>query len=371
MRFRALDSWRGICALLVAAHHLEARGFIYWQPLVRNAWLFVDFFFVLSGFVVTHAYGEKLSKGWQVRDFVIRRFGRLWPLHVSVLAALVLIELSYWLISQPQSPAIARAAFTADRSLFAVVTNLFLVQSLGVHDYDTWNGPSWSISTEFFTYLIFATLCVTVPKRTPRMIGCAILAALGVAILLKFSRYGMRETFHWGIARCVYGFFFGTLSYEIWRRRSARIFAGTLAESIVITIVVAFISFVPGQPALEHLATPLFAFAVLVFAAEEGLVSRVLITRPGAALGRWSYSIYMVHTLVLIVLFSALTVAETGLGGHWLIHDTNGQAILDLGGGNDLMYLVYLSTTVALAAITWRVVELPGQRFFALLASQG
>src|SRR4029077_20772932 len=154
MRFRALDSWRGICALLVAAHHLEARGFIYWQPLVRNAWLFVDFFFVLSGFVIAHAYGEKLSDGDDIKAFVLRRFGRLWPLHVTVLLTLVAIELSRLEIAHIHPIAGEHPAFTADRSVYAIITNLALVQALGLHSFDTWNGPAWSIGVEFYTYLI-------------------------------------------------------------------------------------------------------------------------------------------------------------------------------------------------------------------------
>jgi peptidoglycan/LPS O-acetylase OafA/YrhL len=48
-RFAALDGWRGVCAVLVALHHFSANGTIAALPLIRNAWLFVDFFFVLSG----------------------------------------------------------------------------------------------------------------------------------------------------------------------------------------------------------------------------------------------------------------------------------------------------------------------------------
>src|SRR6185312_14754220 len=86
-RFRTLDGWRGVCALLVALHHFPAHGFVYALPLVRNAWLLVDFFFVLSGFVIAYAYGARLSNGAQIKSFTLRRFLRLWPLHVLSSAA--------------------------------------------------------------------------------------------------------------------------------------------------------------------------------------------------------------------------------------------------------------------------------------------
>ena len=93
-RFRALDGWRGICALLIALHHFPARGFVYHLPLVRNSWLLVDFFFVLSGFVIAHAYSERLTHANQFKPFAIRRFFRLWPLHVCVLAAFIALTTS-------------------------------------------------------------------------------------------------------------------------------------------------------------------------------------------------------------------------------------------------------------------------------------
>src|SRR6202012_2274261 len=77
-RFVALDSWRGICAVLVAMFHLSILGHIYYSPLVRHAFLFVDFFFVLSGFVITYAYTGELSTASNLRVFAIRRLGRVW-----------------------------------------------------------------------------------------------------------------------------------------------------------------------------------------------------------------------------------------------------------------------------------------------------
>jgi peptidoglycan/LPS O-acetylase OafA/YrhL len=366
LRFKALDSWRGICALLVAAHHLEVHGFPYWQPLVRNAWMFVDFFFVLSGFVIAHAYGNRLADGVDIRSFVIRRFGRLWPLHVTVLAALVLLELSRLAIAHWHPLAGERIAFTADRSVYTLITNLFLVQSLGLHPYETWNGPAWSISTEFFTYLIFAAVCFVAPRRAMRLIVSASLALAGVFVLARFSQFGMRETFTWALPRCVYGFFLGTLVYEAWRRGASKMIGGTAAETAAVVLVIAFVTFVPGHAELEYLATPVFGIAVLVFAAGRGEISHLLTMRAPSALGRWSYSIYMVHTLVLVLFFSGVHVAELALKRQWLIHLPNGQAIVDLGNGagNSVLFVTYLAATVGLAAWTWKRIELPGQAFF-------
>src|ERR1700709_560293 len=180
-RFRALDGWRGVCALLVAAHHIEVHGFLYWQPLIRNAWLFVDFFFVLSGFVIAHAYGAHLEKGPEIKAFVIRRFGRLWPLHAAMLLALIGLELAHLAIAHGHPIPGARPAFPAGRAPSAILTNLFLVQSLGLHPYETWNGPAWSISTEFYTYLIFAAVCFVAPRF--RILLSLLLAVLGIVVL--------------------------------------------------------------------------------------------------------------------------------------------------------------------------------------------
>ncbi|MEJ0026928.1 MAG: acyltransferase [Rhizomicrobium sp.] len=368
-RFRALDGWRGICALLVAAHHIEARGFLYWQPLIRNAWLFVDFFFVLSGFVIAHAYGDALASGPQIRTFAIRRIGRLWPLHVAMLAALVALELSHLAIAQGHPLAGDRAAFTADRSPYAILTNLFLVQSLGLYPYETWNGPAWSISTEFYTYLVFAAVCFAARGRTVRFALSLLLAAGGAVVLARFSRYGMRETFGWGFFRCLFGFFTGVLAYEAWRQGVARWLKGTIAELVAVAAVIGFLTLVPGDRAGEFLATPLFALAVLVFAGEGGIVSRALTTPPAAALGRWSYSIYMVHTLVLALLFSAVHMAEPVFQRTWLVQTPDGNAILALGRGDDFAMLAVLAAVVALAAFTWRHIERPGQRLFNRLAA--
>jgi peptidoglycan/LPS O-acetylase OafA/YrhL len=366
LRFRALDGWRGICALLVAAHHLEVRGFLYWQPLVRNAWLFVDFFFVLSGFVIAHAYGDKLSQAAEVKTFVIRRFARLWPLHAAVLGALVGIELSHLAIQHWHPIAGDHPAFTADRSPFAIVTNLFLVQALGFHRFDTWNGPAWSISVEFCTYLVFSALCVLMPKRPGRLLASLALALVAAALLAGYSDFGMRETFHWALPRCIFGFFLGTLTYEAWRSGAAKSVAGTWLEVAALTLVVAFVTIVPGNAALEYLAPPLFCLVVLVFASGSGWISRVLSLRGPAALGRWSYSIYMVHTLVLVAFFSATRIAELSFGRHWLIHLPNGAAMVAAPDVaiTALLYLAYLSGVVGVSALTWRFIEQPGQRVF-------
>src|SRR5258705_13801306 len=92
-RFVVLDSWRGIAACLVALFHLDAYSHLYDVPFLRNSWLFVDFFFVLSGFVIAANYQQRLRDGFGVGRFLLLRLGRLYPLHLFMLAAAVAVKL--------------------------------------------------------------------------------------------------------------------------------------------------------------------------------------------------------------------------------------------------------------------------------------
>ena len=117
MQFAALDGWRGICALMVCVFHFnhEAR----WAPgdnaFVHGGYLFVDFFFVLSGFVITHSYGERITDRGELGRFMLRRFGRVWPLHAVVLMAWVGLEVAA-LAARPFVGHFAQAPFTGNNS---------------------------------------------------------------------------------------------------------------------------------------------------------------------------------------------------------------------------------------------------------------
>src|SRR5215216_1384478 len=91
-RYRALDGLRGLAATFVALMHLKvAHTPVTDNPLVDNSALFVDLFFVLSGFVISHAY----LYGGELRfaRFAVYRLARLYPLHLCVLLVFVPFEL--------------------------------------------------------------------------------------------------------------------------------------------------------------------------------------------------------------------------------------------------------------------------------------
>ncbi|RZJ36784.1 MAG: acyltransferase, partial [Brevundimonas sp.] len=92
-RFEALDSLRGVCAILVVLFHMPVAA--HWRDwgLIQHSYLFVDYFFVLSGFVIAHAYSQRLKTPTDAGRFMVRRLGRVWPLHVLMLAAFIGLEL--------------------------------------------------------------------------------------------------------------------------------------------------------------------------------------------------------------------------------------------------------------------------------------
>ena len=374
LRFQALDAWRGIAAVMVVFFHMPIAWSLYSEGIFRHSWLFVDFFFVLSGFVIAFAYGNRINDGRGFADFMIRRFGRVWPLHTAVLVALVLLQIVVFALTRyAHFPAPNSKPFEGQWSAWAIPANLILVHSLGLMPGPgTWNTPSWSISVEFYTYVVFGLAVVIFRRRL--IVLSAILSIGGLLALALLSNAYLGTTTQWGFARCLYGFFLGVIIFHIEARLPKPTVAlATGAEFILTIAVVAFVWLV-GPSALSFLAPQLFAVVVLVFAKEAGLVSRALKTRPFLWLGEHSYTIYMIHLSIFILLNYATRTAErllhrpltTVTEGFDSLNLVTDRTIMDFGSAqlNNLTASIVLAAIVVIAAVAYRNLELPARDFF-------
>ena len=372
MRFLALDSWRGISALMVALFHLTAYGHFYGLPVLRNSDLLVDFFFVLSGFVISYSSYPRLSRPGDAWPFIIKRFGRVWPLHAVMLAAFVLFPLAELFGCYATRMCGTAWPFDPEQSIVpSILSNLLLVHSLGLHDTRSWNWPSWSISTEFYTYLLFALVVIAV--RRVMLVPLAIaLACISVLVIVLFSPRYMDASYDFGYFRCVLGFFVGFLTYRLYvaRKMAPGRFA-TALEGVAVLLVLTFLWY-EGKTNAAILAPLVFALCIYVFAHEAGAVSRVLKLKPFLTLGKWSYSIYMVHAFILIVLLRIVAAIEKvanyrlrievpPFGKLYYFHDMYLM---------DAFACLYLLTVISVASITYRKIEHPALGFFTSAAKR-
>lgn len=371
-RFEVLDSFRGVAALLVAFMHLEALHHFYFAPFVRHSYLFVDFFFVLSGFVIAHAYRSRLNSKDDIVKFVVRRFGRLWPLHMAVLLILILAQFAA-LAAQAYGIAMPKPPFTENWDVSAIPSHVLLIQALGLHEQGTWNFPSWSISAELWAYLTFAASVIIFRKHL--VLASAFLVVGGLAVIYAFSSEYMDATFDYGYFRCIAGFFTGVIVQVVRRPIALKKGPATALEVSLLAVVSIFVALSGGTAA--SLAAPLlFALVVYVFASEQGAVSTALRTKPFLALGRWSYSIYMVHSIYYLVVFrNGPRVLEQFTDQplmRKIIYEGEARDVLDAGGAfaTDAVAAVYLTLVVLTAWITFRLVEDPSRRWFNALSDK-
>jgi peptidoglycan/LPS O-acetylase OafA/YrhL len=371
-RFVVLDSWRGIAACLVALFHLEAYSHLVYShlhgvPFLSNSWLFVDFFFVLSGFVIAANYQQRLLDGFGVGRFLLLRLGRLYPLHFTMLAVAVAVKLLVILVPVLSSNTQAAPFSTPREAPDTILANLLLIHSLHLYDFFTWNAQSWSISTEFYTYVIFAACWVGLRKHA----WIALLVAMigGPVLIATLSERNMSTEYDWGIIRCVYGFAAGVVSWNVYRRwndKLKRWLSGSIAEWGAIGLIFAFVS-ASGTTLLSVAAPYVFGLVVLVFAFEAGTASAILRLRPLVFLGTISYSIYMTHFFIARRMFDAGRALEK----LWHVdpftrREINGQHFDVLGTQlwhGDIAYPVFLAMVIAVSYFTYRWIEKPGREW--------
>ena len=359
-RFIALDSWRGLSACAVVLQHsvFSINHHLTNVDAVLHLYLFVDFFFVLSGFVIAANYENRLTEGFGIGRYMALRMARILPLHAAVLVAFLVFRLLGAIEDIPVRE-------DDGYSVVAFVRQLLLLDSLGLAHQANWNHPSWSISAEVFTYLIFALLWQSFP-RTWRLIACALIAALPIVILVA-SPSNMATTHSFGLLRCVYGFSCGTLlwhAYQALERTNLRpgVIVATLAELVLLASILAFIKVV-GSTGPSVLAPLAFAPLVLTFAFERGLVSRALRLGPFALLGALSYSIYMVHVLILEVFQGCMLALDASrnalMAPSQRMPDRMAFGVEPWMG--DVAALSLFALVIAVSWLTYTLIERPAQ----------
>lgn len=364
-RFEVLDSFRGIAACLVALYHFQVSSHFQQLDIVVNAHLFVDFFFVLSGFVIATSYEKRLLSGFGGGRFILLRFGRVYPLHLFFLVVWV----AWWALF------LGNGFDDPKHAPFTVFTNLLLIHSLGVHEFLTWNYPSWSISVEFATYVAFAGALALLRRRLWIALALAVMLAPIVLTLIDRDYEAINKTF--GIVKSVGGFAAGVLCHRLYTRltvvrvkeRLGR-FAFSALEIASVLVGLAFVTLAP--PEFFVLSPFVFSIVIFVHSMEGGAVSCVLSSRPLLFLGTLSYSIYMAHAFVyeLWVHFTENFKASrrflSFLDESALRLGFDKPDIRHIEG--DILSVVMLAMTVALAYLTYRAVEKPGQRLFRRFA---
>jgi peptidoglycan/LPS O-acetylase OafA/YrhL len=248
-----------------------------------------------------------------------------------------------------------------------IFANLLLIQSLHVFDFLTWNVASWSISTEFYTYVIFAACLVGFRKHAWIAL---LLAMIGAPVLIAtLSEHNMNTHYDWGIVRCVYGFAAGAMSWNVykkWKGELGKWLSGSMVEWGALGLVVVFVS-VAGTTLVSIAAPYIFALVVLVFAFEAGAASAVLRLRPLVFLGTVSYSIYMTHVFVAKRMFDAgIQLDERWHISPFTRRQIDGGDVAFLGTQlwhGDIVYLVYLAMIIAMSYFTYRWIEKPAREW--------
>jgi peptidoglycan/LPS O-acetylase OafA/YrhL len=364
--FGGLESLRGVAALSVAAYHITWLNATYDWGFVRNAYLWVDFFFVLSGFVISHSYGDKIRSGRDFVRFLWLRLGRLYPLHLFLLLLFLSTHVAEFARDLITGHSGGSAALAHVR-YYEIFTSLFLVQGLGFNRELYYNFPAWSISTELYTCVVFGLVAWCMPRR--RWLTAALTSIGAFLLLLVVGDRSLSMTL--GFVRCLGGFFLGVLTYQAYLYVQSRPWLterSNVVDAALMAALVCFVLFVATKRRgySDFLVPPFVAIIVLLVAARpESVAGRALMAKPLAWLGKVSYSVYMVHWLTITVASRILLLvahpATAGAIGNRDIPRTTALMAPSSWIGT-LFAVLTLAMVCAVSQLTFAFVEDPFRR---------
>ncbi len=354
----SLTAMRGVAALWVMLFHIDVSLFYRDMGalvsrdatgIVSKGYLWVDFFFILSGFIIAHVYADSVSgpRRWRaVADYLWARVARVYPLHLFCLGLVVLIALTYPLLL----PDVKDGSWNTFMAWKAIPSNLLMTHAMNQHVYLSWDIVSWSIGAEWWTYVATLPLLLLWVKMPRWGVAASVVVALTglVGLVAALPDKTLDITFNWGFFRCLSEFVIGMAVWKAWRADAAK---WTGHDGVIVVLLVAIATafhFKTFGPFGDLLLLPMFAGLVIGLAHNQGAVAAVLNSRPLQYLGRISYSLYLVHG----VAFSAFWFLMPWIRAHIGVPS---------GAGRWAYAAVFIGLVVAVSHLTYVFVERPAR----------
>lgn len=332
-----LTGLRGIAAISVVILHVSGSlgSHKFWinhniiiTNLISGGDFAVDIFFMLSGFVLMLNYGTSNDK----LRFFVYRFARIFPLNTFVLGLMalgvfILLKIGFHFNQQDYS-------YFKFRYLPYHFTLIFVWLGMPI----AWNGPAWSLSAEMFAYCLFPLLQLAVKRLTRRQVATIVVAFIGFQTL-NLVILGFQVTGGDALLRASLGFFVGAgMSLVTVNERGPVYWPDILALSVVVLVSLGLSGYavLPAALLIQALSLP-----------GRSICHRVLGSYSMVLLGRWSYSIYLLHAPLLIGCLIGLRHFRQFQGGLGLA----------------LFVALYSVLIVITSALSYLMIENPSRSF--------
>jgi peptidoglycan/LPS O-acetylase OafA/YrhL len=299
-----LDGLRGVAAVMVVAFHLcEAHATSRFDQMINHGYLAVDFFFLLSGFVIGYAYDDRWAK-MSVGNFLKRRLVRLQPM---VVMGMIIGAICFYWQDSVVSPGIHTVPLW--KTLFVMLIGFTLIplplsmDIRGWHEMHPLNGPGWSLFYEYIANILYA---IGIRKFSKTLLSVFVVLAGAALILLAVTGPNGDVIGGWslewpqiriGLSRVLYPFFAGLLLSRVIVLASIK--HGFLKCSLLIMVVLA----VPRIGGTEHIwmnglydsLSIIILFPLIVYLGAGSKTTNSYTTRICKFFGDISYPIYITH----------------------------------------------------------------------------
>lgn len=357
----SLTAMRGIAALMVVVYHfskivLDDELLPRTQSsFVQKSYLMVDFFFILSGFIMAYVYGTwfvKKCNAHALRQFFVARFARLYPLHLFTLGWCVLLKI----LLQVSGAMPGLAPKLQEMYNFkALPAHLLLLNAFIPGAWFTFNVPSWSVSAEWYTYLVFPLLA-WLAARQGMLLKIVLVVLLYTAYwgIIQYAghNYDLNVTAYGGVMRCLVGFCVGMITFAGYT--ALRQWNG-MKRSVWLMLAGAITLWGMHAGVSDMFIVAMFPVLIFLAARNTGAMARLLNRRFFQMIGEQSYSIYMIH----VPLMSSFLVG-------WLVFRTEKSVGVDNASALALSpaiawsaCLAYALLVLVLSTLTFRYIEKP------------
>ena len=295
---RTLTGLRGIAATFVVLYHLShAVGLPteFANALAAKGYLAVDVFFVLSGFVMGLVYGAAFAHGPSkdgYLQFLWKRLGRIYPLYLAVYIVVLTRDFGY------------HGNLGTQYTAWEVLGNFFMIQSWGLDLRSIWE-PTWSLSTEFFAYLLFPLIAVAgLSSSRWRVLLLALACVVGLAAVSMSGtgNHGALDVVAPSsvlpLVRCVAEFSIGLIIFRCSTIPDLKRYVGQQWITLALTVVILGLLLI-GANDVVILACLIALIFNLIY--ELRTARLIYANRVVWHLGMISYSIYLVHPLLTFV----------------------------------------------------------------------